>query len=67
MADEAFFADVDAEAKKEATRLRERVLDMPDPKPLKLFDHAYAGGSPLLDAQRDSFAGYLASFEGSHH
>jgi pyruvate dehydrogenase E1 component alpha subunit len=67
MADEAFFADVDAEAKKEATRLRERVLDMPNPEPLRLFDNVYAGGSPLLDAQRDGLAEYLASFEGSHH
>jgi pyruvate dehydrogenase E1 component alpha subunit len=67
MADEAFFAGVDAEAQQEATRLRERVLDMPDPQPLRLFDNVYAGGSPLLDAQRETFAGYLESFEGSHH
>jgi 2-oxoisovalerate dehydrogenase E1 component alpha subunit len=67
MADEAFFADVDAEAKKEATRLRERVLDMPNPEPLRLFDNVYAGGSPLLDEQRDRFAGYLNSFEGREH
>ena len=28
---------------------------------------AYAGGSPLLDEQRERFAGYLASFEGREH
>ncbi len=35
--------------------LRERVLSMPDPDPLTLFDHVYPTGSPELDEQRDQF------------
>jgi 2-oxoisovalerate dehydrogenase E1 component alpha subunit len=67
IADEAFFAEVDEEARREAVHLRERVLEMPDPDPLKLFDNVYPNGSPELDQQREQFARYLASFEGSAH
>ncbi|ROT33731.1 pyruvate dehydrogenase (acetyl-transferring) E1 component subunit alpha [Micromonospora sp. HM5-17] len=67
IADDAFFAEVDEQAKQEALRLRERVLEMPDPKPLSLFDHVYPHGSPEIDAQRDFMARYLDSFEGSVH
>ncbi len=67
LADDDFFAGVDEEAKAAAQNLRERVLAMPDPDPLTLFDHVYPGGSPELDAQREQFAAYLASFEGSGH
>jgi len=67
LGDDAFFESVDAQAQTEALNLRERVLDMPDPEPLRLFDHVYPNGSPLVDAERDGFAGYLASFEGSAH
>jgi 2-oxoisovalerate dehydrogenase E1 component alpha subunit len=63
----SFFEDVDEEATKEAVHLRERVLAMPDPDPLRLFDHVYAGGSPLVDAERERHARYLASFEGGAH
>jgi pyruvate dehydrogenase E1 component alpha subunit len=64
IASEDFFAEVDGEATKEALHLRDRVLAMPDPEPLTLFDNVYAGGSPLVDAERDHYARYLASFEG---
>jgi 2-oxoisovalerate dehydrogenase E1 component alpha subunit len=67
IADADFFATVDADAKREAVHLRERVLSMPDPEPLALFDNVYAHGSPELDVQRERFAQYLASFEGSAH
>ncbi|MGW0435164.1 pyruvate dehydrogenase (acetyl-transferring) E1 component subunit alpha [Micromonospora sp. NPDC003197] len=67
IADEAFFAGVDEEAKQESLSLRERVLAMPDPQPLTLFDHVHAEGSPEVDAQRDQLATYLDSFEGSTH
>ena len=46
--------------------LRERVLSMPDPDPLEMFDHVYPGGSPEIDEQRETFARYLARFEGGH-
>jgi 2-oxoisovalerate dehydrogenase E1 component alpha subunit len=67
IADEAFFAEVDEQAKREAVHLRERVLSMPDPEPLTLFDNVYADGSSHLDAQRAGYAAYLESFEGSAH
>ncbi|HEY3008709.1 MAG TPA: pyruvate dehydrogenase (acetyl-transferring) E1 component subunit alpha [Micromonosporaceae bacterium] len=67
IADETYLADVDEQAKREAVHLRERVLSMPDPEPLTLFDHVYAGGSPHLDAQRERYAAYLESFDGSAH
>jgi 2-oxoisovalerate dehydrogenase E1 component alpha subunit len=67
IADESFFAEIDEQAKQEALHLRERVLSMPDPQPLTLFDNVYAHGSPLLDTQREQMAAYLDSFEGSTH
>jgi pyruvate dehydrogenase E1 component alpha subunit len=67
IADDAFFAEVDEQARQEALNLRERVLAMPDPQPLSLFDHVYPHGSPEVDAQREFMARYLDSFEGSVH
>jgi len=62
-----YFAEVDAEAAREAVHLRERVLSMPDPDPLSIFDHAYPNGSPLVDRERAQYAEYLASFAGEAH
>jgi pyruvate dehydrogenase E1 component alpha subunit len=67
LASASFFEDVDEEATKEAVHLRERVLAMPDPEPLRIFDHVYPHGSPLVDAERERHARYLASFEGGAH
>jgi len=67
IADEDYFAGVDAEAAREAVHLRERVLSMPDPDPLSIFDHAYPNGSPLVDRERAQYAEYLASFAGEAH
>ncbi|HZN71964.1 MAG TPA: pyruvate dehydrogenase (acetyl-transferring) E1 component subunit alpha [Micromonosporaceae bacterium] len=67
LADDAYFTEVDEEAQREAIHLRERVLSMPDPDPLTLFDHVYAHGSPLLDDEKAQFARYLESFERSVH
>ncbi len=67
LADDAFFASVDEDAKAEAIKLRERVLSMPDPQPLQIFDHVYPNGSPLLDEQREEFSRYLDSFAGGAH
>jgi pyruvate dehydrogenase E1 component alpha subunit len=64
LADGEFFAAVDEEAAREAVHLRERVLAMPDPDPLTLFDHAYPHGSPEVDEEREQFARYLSSFAG---
>jgi 2-oxoisovalerate dehydrogenase E1 component alpha subunit len=63
IADDSFFDEVDAEAKAAAQRLRERVLAMPDPEPVRMFDHVYPNGSPEVEAQREMFVKYAASFE----
>jgi 2-oxoisovalerate dehydrogenase E1 component alpha subunit len=67
LADDDFFAAIDDEAKAAAQHLRERVLSLPDPSPVQMFDHVYPHGSPEVDAQREQFAAYAASFEGSAH
>lgn len=66
IADEDFFAEVDASAREEAVRLRERVLSLPDPHPSEMFKHVYPNGSPLVDEEAARFAEYHASFEGAH-
>jgi 2-oxoisovalerate dehydrogenase E1 component alpha subunit len=64
-ADQAFFADVEAEASDYAADLRSRCLALPDPKMLDFFDQVYAEQSPLLAEQKADYAEYLATFEGS--
>jgi pyruvate dehydrogenase E1 component alpha subunit len=66
MADAAYFAEVDRQADELAAHIRAGCLSLPDPDPLTLFDHVYAGGSSLLDEEREQLASYLASFEGAH-
>src|SRR4051794_17599186 len=61
-----FFDDVEADAARRAADLRERVLSMPDPEPVRMFDHAYAHASAEVDAQREQFVAYSSSFEGGH-
>jgi 2-oxoisovalerate dehydrogenase E1 component alpha subunit len=58
-----FFDEVDEDARKIALDLRERVLAMPDPQPVEMFDHVYPNGSPALDVQRAQLADYRASFQ----
>jgi pyruvate dehydrogenase E1 component alpha subunit len=67
IADVAYFDEIDEQARVEAVDLRERVLSMPDPKPVTLFDHVYPNGSPRLDEQRAEFASYQDSFAGEAH
>ncbi|WP_232323798.1 pyruvate dehydrogenase (acetyl-transferring) E1 component subunit alpha [Catenuloplanes japonicus] len=65
IADDAFLAEVDEEARKTAVHLRERVLTMEDPAPGSIFENVYPHGSPLLDEEQARFAQYRQSFEGS--
>jgi len=67
IAGDDFFAEVDDTAKTLALDLRERVLAMPDPQPVSMFDHVYPHGSPEVDEQRRQFADYQAMFESSAH
>jgi pyruvate dehydrogenase E1 component alpha subunit len=62
-ADSTFFAAIDAEANELGERMREGCRTLPDPAPLELFDHVYAGGSAILDDERERYAAYLESFE----
>jgi 2-oxoisovalerate dehydrogenase E1 component subunit alpha len=66
MADGDFFAGVDAEADQLAAHIRAGCLALGAPEPLTMFDHVYAGGSTLLDEEREQLASYLDSFEGAH-
>jgi len=60
-----FFDDVAADSDALAVRFRQFCTDMPAPPPERMFSHVYAEASPVLDAQRDEFLAYHASFEGS--
>jgi 2-oxoisovalerate dehydrogenase E1 component alpha subunit len=66
IAGEDFFTEVADDAAKQAVDLRERVLALPHPGPLSIFDNVYPTGDPLIEEQREQYAKYLASFEGSH-
>jgi 2-oxoisovalerate dehydrogenase E1 component alpha subunit len=61
--DEAFFADVEAEASDYAADLRTRCLALPDPHLLEFFDYVYAEQVPHLEEQKATYADYLATFE----
>ena len=62
-ADSTFFAQIEAEAGELGERIREGCRALPDPAPLELFDHVYAGGSAIIDDERMRYAAYLDSFE----
>jgi 2-oxoisovalerate dehydrogenase E1 component alpha subunit len=63
LADDQFFADVQAEADELGARLRQGCHDLPEPDPRRVFDHVYAEMPPELAAQRDEYTAYLDSFE----
>jgi 2-oxoisovalerate dehydrogenase E1 component alpha subunit len=63
VADEAYYAEVDAESDTMAKRVREGVRSMPDPDPMSIFENVYADGHSLVDEERAAFAEYQASFE----
>ena len=63
-ADAAFFEQVEAEADELArASCAPACLALPDPPPLALFDHVYAGANAILDAERAQYAAYLDGFE----
>ena len=49
-----------------AAHIRAGCLALTDPDPITIFDHVYAGGSSLLDEEREHLASYMASFEEPH-
>jgi 2-oxoisovalerate dehydrogenase E1 component alpha subunit len=64
LADMQFFDQIDAEADEVGTRVRKECQEMPDPRPLSMFDHVYTSQSRPLEAERAEFAEYLDSFVG---
>ena len=62
-ADSAFFAAIEAEADELGERIREGCRTLPDPAPLELFDHVYAGGQrdPRRRARRATRPTWRAS------
>jgi 2-oxoisovalerate dehydrogenase E1 component alpha subunit len=65
MATGEFFEQVNREADELAAHIRAGCLALADPDPITLFDHVYAGGSSLLDEEREQLAAYLAGFDGA--
>jgi pyruvate dehydrogenase E1 component alpha subunit len=61
-ADAAFFAEVDAGSDALAERLRAGVRALPDPDPVSMFDHVYAAPHAQVEAGRQRFTEYEASF-----
>jgi pyruvate dehydrogenase E1 component alpha subunit len=62
LADTDFFDAVGAEADQVGARVRKSCLEMPDPRPLSIFDNVYAEPNALTEAERRQFAAYLDSF-----
>ena len=63
LADADFFAQTEAEADELAAHVRHACQTMPDPEPASMFDHVYAEPHPLVDAEREWFTAYHASFD----
>jgi 2-oxoisovalerate dehydrogenase E1 component alpha subunit len=63
--DQPFLDALETESDELAAHVRQGCLDMPDPEPLSIFDHVYAESHPLIDEEREQFASYLDTFEGS--
>jgi len=59
-----FFDEVTAESDALAARFREYCVTMAPPGPERIFSHVYAEPTAELEAQRDAYLAYHASFEG---
>jgi pyruvate dehydrogenase E1 component alpha subunit len=62
LADEDFFAKVEADADTLAEHIRTSTRAMPDPDPAKIFDLVYEEQTPELLEQKEWFVKYHASF-----
>lgn len=65
LADEAFFASLEAENEAMGKRVREAIRTMPNPDTMAIFENVYADGHALVDEERAQYAAYLASFADS--
>jgi pyruvate dehydrogenase E1 component alpha subunit len=62
LADPSFFEGIDAEAARVGAGVRKSCLEMPDPRPLSMFDNVYAEPNALIELEREQFGAYLDSF-----
>ncbi len=67
LVDGAYFDQLDHDADELAARIRKGCLEMVDPDPLSIFDHAYAETTPLLQEQKAAFGTYLDGFADRAH
>jgi 2-oxoisovalerate dehydrogenase E1 component alpha subunit len=65
--DQSFLEELERESDELAAHVRKGCLEMTDPDPLSIFEHVYAERHPLLEEEREQFAAYLDTFEGSAH
>ncbi|QSB05445.1 thiamine pyrophosphate-dependent dehydrogenase E1 component subunit alpha [Natronoglycomyces albus] len=63
--DQDYLEKLDSEVDTIALQLRERVINLPNPKPDAMFEGLYNDPHATVDQQRAQLAEYLASFEGS--
>jgi 2-oxoisovalerate dehydrogenase E1 component alpha subunit len=61
--EQEYFDGVQAESDELAARFRQFCVDMPPPAADRMFSQVYAEPSPVLEAQRDAYLAYHASFE----
>jgi pyruvate dehydrogenase E1 component alpha subunit len=61
---EAFFGEVDEEAKDLTADIRRRIVDLGSPPLSQMFEHVYSEPHPLMDAERAWLENYESSFEG---
>ncbi|MCI9889158.1 pyruvate dehydrogenase (acetyl-transferring) E1 component subunit alpha [Micrococcales bacterium 31B] len=63
LADDEFFATVASEADKQTRDLHYATRAIANPAPIEMFDHVYAEPHPQVEADREWYRTYLASFE----
>jgi pyruvate dehydrogenase E1 component alpha subunit len=61
LADEEWFAELDAEADDLGARMRSGIRGMTDPHPLAMFEHAYAEAHGTVEAHRAECAADLGT------
>ena len=62
--DDDLQAELDQEAAALADRMRVSCRELPDPQPLSMFDHVYAGSDARINAQRDEVETILSQGQG---
>jgi 2-oxoisovalerate dehydrogenase E1 component alpha subunit len=59
---QGYFDGIQAESDELAARFRQFCADMPPPAPDRMFSQVYAEPSPVVEAQREAYLEYHASF-----